>query len=191
MIKCECGCGSIRSLIGKHGDQVQYINGHYGRRNLNKGTEKGSTHPSWKGGKYITSHGYVMIKAYNHPRVDKNGYIFEHILVMEKHLGRFLVQDEIVHHINGNRQDNRVENLELMTSGQHTSHHNLHPGMWLHCLSCGILRYVSPHSLTNFRACSKRCNSKLTGLFNRRELRSKIYTGWEKRKRDAMGKFMG
>ena len=62
--------------------------------------------------------GYVMIKDREHPRGAKSGYVFEHILVTERMLGRFLLPDETVHHRNGLRADNRPENLELWTRPQ-------------------------------------------------------------------------
>jgi len=72
---------------------------------------------NWKGGWFKSSDGYIKISGQqDHPRVSSNGVMCEHTIIMEKHLGRYLHKDEKVHHKNGIKSDNRIENLELMTS---------------------------------------------------------------------------
>src|SRR5204863_5581815 len=73
---------------------------------------------NWKGGRTVHKAGYVMVRVPDHPRVRASAYVFEHILVMEEQLGRFLIEGESVHHRNGVRDDNRPENLELWTRPQ-------------------------------------------------------------------------
>ena len=70
-------------------------------------------HPRWNGGKSISKRGYLFILKPTHPFCNSLGYIFEHRLIMETHLGRYLKPEEVVHHINGNKLDNRIENLQL------------------------------------------------------------------------------
>ena len=83
---------------------------------------------SWNGGRKKSKHGYVFILNKEHPNSDSNGYIQEHRIVMEKHLNRLLNKNEVVHHINGIRDDNRIENLKLMTNAEHTALHNKERG---------------------------------------------------------------
>jgi hypothetical protein len=69
---------------------------------------------------HLDKHGYVLVPGKGHPNAEKGGNIREHILVMSKHLGRPLKKRETVHHKNGIRSDNRIENLELWNS-RHSS----------------------------------------------------------------------
>lgn len=79
----------------------------------------GKNHYAWKGGRVIGNGGYILIKDRNHP-FSQNGYVLEHRVIIEKSLGRFLKRDEKVHHINHNKQDNRLENLMLFSN--HSQH---------------------------------------------------------------------
>ena len=79
---------------------------------------RGADHPAWKGGRFLLS-GYVYIKTHDHPNRNSGNYMAEHRLVMEKHLGRYLTANEEVHHVNGIKTDNRLENLELVVKKVH------------------------------------------------------------------------
>lgn len=68
--------------------------------------------------KHVSKDGYLYVYYKAHPNADKEGRIFEHRLVMEKKLGRYLFPFENVHHKNGLRGDNRIENLELWIKAQ-------------------------------------------------------------------------
>lgn len=81
--------------------------------------------------------GYVLILDWNHPQCSNNGYVFEHRLIMEKYLGRYLTQKERVHHINGIKTDNRIENLQLLESqSQHMTIHLTKDMSNRFCLFC-------------------------------------------------------
>ncbi len=84
---------------------------------------EGSKNPNWKGGKIKKNTGYIFIKKRSHPFSDKQGYIQEHRLVVEKQIGRYLLPDEATHHL-GKRDDNRPHMLmAFVNNSAHTRFH--------------------------------------------------------------------
>jgi len=94
------------------------------RRNTVKWVDdtSGKYNPNFNGGKYIDDKGYVRVLMPDHP-YENHGYVYEHRLVMEKILGRYLEPWETVHHINEIKIDNRKENFFLTTIGEHSALH--------------------------------------------------------------------
>src|SRR5439155_3347840 len=85
-------------------------------------TRPGERNPKWRGGQSMHKRGYLMIYCPDHPRPTKvHGiYVFEHHLVAEEMLGRYLRPGEVVHHKNKDKTDNRPENLQVFaTNGEH------------------------------------------------------------------------
>lgn len=95
----------------------------------------GPASPNWRGGRRVSSHGYVFLYAPDHParQSAKHPYVQEHRLVMEEKLGRYLLPTENVHHLNGIRDDNRPENLELWTRKQP---YGIRDSEQQHCPTC-------------------------------------------------------
>jgi len=83
----------------------------------------GERNSNWKGGETIHEDGHVLVRKPDHPHANGNGYIRRSRLVMEKHLGRYLKPEEIVHH-DKDKDDDRIENLKLFPGvSEHVSFH--------------------------------------------------------------------
>ena len=85
--------------------------------------KRGKDHHSWKGGKYTLPEGYILVYRPGHPLSRSSGYIMEHRLIAAEKWGIFAVKGMVVHHRNGDRADNRIENLEIVTNSDHMRMH--------------------------------------------------------------------
>lgn len=126
------GCGKFRWVQLRNGEP-QSLRCHPCGAVYRVTAKKGSwasreKHPRWKGGKHLSSNGYVQIvvplDSPYLPMADERGRVYEHRLVLAKHLGRCLEPDEEVHHLNGDKHDNRLSNLQLFSKGEHSREHH-------------------------------------------------------------------
>ena len=85
---------------------------------------KGKRSPNWRGGRKVDFHGYVNIYLPGHANSGVMGYVKEHRLIMSRLVNRPLLVSEAVHHKDRDRANNSVDNLVLMTRGDHTSMHS-------------------------------------------------------------------
>ncbi|MBK7381665.1 MAG: HNH endonuclease [Ignavibacteriales bacterium] len=111
---------SIRQALRKYGVKIRKRD-QWGKNN-HMFNIKSNEHPSWKGG-IIFRNGYRMLRDKKHPH-NMTGYYYEHRLVMEKELCRYLESYEMVHHKDGDKLNNSIENLELV--GSRSAHLKMH-----------------------------------------------------------------
>jgi len=117
----------LKQFLDKY--NMSNITAHIRLRKLkvSKNSRKGSNNAYWKGGKYINKNGYVMVL------IGIKQYKAEHILVMEKLIGRKLLPDEIVHHKDESfeaRSNNDPSNLVLTDRSNHAAHHGIKNKYW-------------------------------------------------------------
>ena len=108
--KSQCGCGCTKDKRAKRCRACR----------MKAGARLGTGQHGI--GRSLNRHGYVILRTPG-SRAARASPKYEHRYVMEQHLGRALERDEHVHHKNGDRQDNRLENLELLSASEHARHH--------------------------------------------------------------------
>lgn len=86
---------------------------------------RGEKHHRWNKRRMLSSHGYVRIRVgASHPLADPNGYAYEHLLVWVSAGRTRPREDKVFHHKNGDKTDNRLENLEVLHRATHNEIHN-------------------------------------------------------------------
>lgn len=124
----------------------------------------------WKIRKIVSKGDYNYAVVPEHPSAIKYGYVLEHRVVMENHLGRLLNPNEVVHHVNGDKKDNRVENLEILSNESHAREHANQQGRKmaeLKCPNCSLifhreLNQTFVQKKSNFTTCSRKCRGQLS-----------------------------
>ena len=147
--------------------RIAWNKGLKGVQSANRTSFKKGEKPHNFKGRYQSKDGYIFIYIPDHPyATGRKKYVMEHRLVMEKHIGRYLLPTEHVHHINEIKDDNRIENLKLCTDN--TEHKKEHRRIWHKekpCTLCNLTlplsnfshRLNSPNSKTRYRFYSSWC----------------------------------
>ena len=123
----------------------------------------------WKVEKIVSKGDYNYCVVKEHPNSSKYGYVLHHRIVMENHLGRLLNSNEVVHHKNENKKDNRIKNLELMDYREHVKIHSTkgRTMITLKCPECKTIfdrerRNTFLINKTTYTCCSNSCRGKFS-----------------------------
>jgi hypothetical protein len=144
VIFCACiDCGKERWVEIKKGKAESLRCNSCSRRYLNSKKiyhhKFGKDSPAWRGGRIKNAQGYVLVQVDRDSKflsmANQDRYIQEHRLVMAQHLGRCLLKTEPVHHKNGIKDDNKLENLELVSTASHAIRTQL-------CSHCGLRKEI-------------------------------------------------
>jgi len=140
---CQCGCGGKTKPFHKD----------FKDRGILKGTPRRFLHghncPAWAGGRMVRKQGYVVLKLHDHPRATPNGYVYEHIVLAEKALGKPLPPKAEIHH-HGPKIEQRLVICE--DRSYHTLIENRTKALkacgnanWLKCYKCK--QYDAPENI--------------------------------------------
>ena len=123
LIKKKSMSNIAKELNISNGIIAKYLDKYEIPKRTKSEQQKRERSSNWRGGKGISSHGYIKIFMPEHPYASVAGYVYEHRLIMEKHIGRYLKPTEVVHHIDQNKQNNKIDNLLLLTNKNHVMLH--------------------------------------------------------------------
>lgn len=124
----------------------------------------------WKIEKVVKKGDYLYAVVLGHPSATKSNYVLHHRVVVENSLGRLLGPEEVVHHINGNKKDNVISNLQITCSQEHAMIHGKEKGRMhcrLKCPECGVIFERAKNNTHiqkggKFTCCSSKCRGKLS-----------------------------
>lgn len=157
LIRCAY-CGKEKTIRSDGKKDKNYCNASCSQKDRLRSPED---HPNWKGGKRYNHNGYIEVLMPEHHRARGNGYVFEHIIVLENKIGRRLNSDEHTHHLDGNKSNNDPDNLVVLKASEHsvvTAAERRAKNM-IPCDHCGTPSYKKPHQQRKHKNlyCSRSC----------------------------------
>lgn len=116
---CQCGCGILIKIVTKHYQIRSFVTGHHGRLRI------GNKHHNWKGGIKTDEFGYILIYKPYCVFAYSDGYVRQHRYIMYIYLSTlngkptYIPNNIEIHHKNGITNDNRIDNLQMVTKKEH------------------------------------------------------------------------